>query len=209
MFHDAKEFIESRTTLRPPVAIVLGSGLGGFAGELICSEEFRYADIPHWPVSTAVGHAGKLVFGMLPGRTLDEHELEPLEVAVMCGRAHLYEGYTAAQVTFGVRVLGQLGVRAIIFTNAAGGINKNFKIGDLMLITDHINLFPEHPLRGQNDERLGARFPDMSAPYDHTLLQYAKQAAAELGIGNLEASRTGAGNQTQRRRVRSGAWPQL
>jgi len=182
MFHDAKEFIESRTKLRPSVAIVLGSGLGGFADELIGSEEFRYADIPHWPVSTAVGHAGKLVFGLLAGRTLDEHELAPLEVAVMCGRAHLYEGYTAAQVTLGVRVLGQLGVRAIIFTNAAGGINTSLERGGLLLITDHINLTGANPLAGPNDNSLGPRFPDMSEAYSRAYRETAKQVARELGI---------------------------
>ena len=182
MFHDAKEFIESRTKLRPSVAIVLGSGLGGFANELIGSEEFRYTDIPHWPVSTAVGHAGKLVFGLLPGRTLDEHELAPLEVAVMCGRAHLYEGYTAAQVTLGVRVLGQLGVRAIIFTNAAGGINTSLERGGLLLITDHINLTGANPLAGPNDDSLGPRFPDMSEAYSRAYRETAKQVARELGI---------------------------
>jgi purine-nucleoside phosphorylase len=182
MFSDAKEFIESRTKLRPSVAVVLGSGLGGFADELIGREEFRYADIPHWPVSTAIGHAGKLVFGQLPGRTLDEHELAPLEVAVMCGRAHLYEGYTAAQVSFGVRVLGQLGVRAIVFTNAAGGINTSLERGGLLLITDHINLTGANPLAGPNDDSLGPRFPDMSEAYSRAYRETAKQAARELGI---------------------------
>jgi len=182
MFQDAKAFIESRTKLRPSVAVVLGSGLGGLADELIGSEEFLYANIPHWPVSTAVGHAGKLVFGMLPGRILDEHELAPLEVAVICGRAHLYEGYTAAQVTFGVRVLGILGVRAIIFTNAAGGINTSLERGGLLLITDHINLTGANPLAGPNDDSLGPRFPDMSEAYSRAYRETARQVARELGI---------------------------
>ena len=182
MFGDAKEFIESRTRLRPSVAVVLGSGLGGFAGELIGREEIRYADIPQWPVSTAVGHAGKLVFGLLPGRTLDEHGLAPLEVAVMCGRAHLYEGYTPAQVSFGVRVLGQLGVRAIVFTNAAGGINTTLERGGLLMITDHINLTGSNPLAGPNDDSLGPRFPDMSEAYSRAYRETATQVARELGI---------------------------
>ena len=165
-------YLESRTKFRPRVAVVLGSGLGGFADELIGRQEFAYADIPEWPVSTAIGHAGKLVFGFLG----------TLEVAVMSGRVHLYEGYTPAQVTFGVRVLGTLGARSMLFTNAAGGINLAFERGALVLISDHINLQGSNPLSGPNDESLGPRFPDMSEAYSRAYREMARTAARELGI---------------------------
>jgi purine-nucleoside phosphorylase len=165
-------FLESSTKFRPRVAVVLGSGLGGFADELTGREEFAYANIPEWPVSTAIGHAGKLVFGLLG----------TLEVAVMSGRVHLYEGYTPAQVTFGVRVLGMLGTRSVVLTNAAGGINLAFERGALVLISDHINLQGSNPLAGPNDESLGPRFPDMSEAYSRAYRETAKQAARELGI---------------------------
>lgn len=173
---DALRFLKSRTKLRPRVAVVLGSGLGGFADELIGREEFAYADIPEWPVSTAIGHAGKLIFGLLG----------TLEVAVMSGRVHLYEGYTPAQVTFGVRVLGTLGAHSMVFTNAAGGINLAFERGALVLISDHINLQGSNPLVGPNDESLGSRFPDMSEAYSRAYRETAKQAARELGIPLIE-----------------------
>ena len=171
-WRDAASFLQSRTRFRPRVAVVLGSGLGGFADELMGREEFAYADIPEWPVSTAIGHAGKLVFGFLGA----------LEVAVMSGRVHLYEGYTPAQVTFGVRVLGTLGARSMLFTNAAGGINLAFERGALVLISDHINLQGSNPLSGPNDESLGPRFPDMSEAYSRAYREMAKKAARELGI---------------------------
>ena len=172
MIAEAAAWISARTTLRPRVAVVLGSGLGGFADELIGREEFPYASIPHWPASTAVGHAGKLVLGLLG----------TLEVAVMSGRVHLYEGYTPAQVVFGVRVLGSLGVRAVVFTNAAGGINLAFERGALVVISDHINLQGANPLVGANDDTLGPRFPDMSEAYSLAYRATAKQVARELGI---------------------------
>jgi purine-nucleoside phosphorylase len=169
---EAAAWITERTKLRPRVAVVLGSGLGGFADELIGREEFPYASIPNWPASTAVGHAGKLVLGLLG----------TLEVAVMSGRAHLYEGYTPAQATFGVRVLGTLGVRAIVFTNAAGGINLAFERGVLVVISDHINLQGSNPLAGPNDDAMGPRFPDMSEAYSLADRETAKQVGRELGI---------------------------
>jgi purine-nucleoside phosphorylase len=169
---EAAAWITERTKLRPRVAVVLGSGLGGFADELIGREEFPYASIPNWPASTAVGHAGKLVLGLLG----------TLEVAVMAGRAHLYEGYTPAQATFGVRVLGRLGVRAIVFTNAAGGINLAFERGVLVVISDHINLQGSNPLAGPNDDAMGPRFPDMSEAYSLADRETAKQVGGELGI---------------------------
>lgn len=168
----AREFIEARTAIRPSVGVVLGSGLGAFAGELKGRDEILYSEIPGWPVSTAVGHAGKLVIG----------ELDALGVAVMAGRAHLYEGYTPAQSVYGVRVLGALGVRSMVFTNAAGGINLAYQRGGLVLISDHINLQGCNPLVGPNDDSLGPRFPDMSEAYSRDYLEIAKEVAAELGI---------------------------
>jgi len=168
----AARWIAERTKLRPRVAVVLGSGLGGFADELSAREDFAYASIPNWPASTAVGHAGKLVLGLLG----------PLEIAVMSGRAHLYEGYSPWQVTFGVRVLGKLGVRAFVFTNAAGGINTTFERGALVLISDHINLQGSNPLVGPNDDALLPRFPDMTEAYASAYRETARQVARELGI---------------------------
>ena len=178
LIDDAARSLESRTKLRPRVAVVLGSGLGGFADELIGREEFPYSTIPHWPASTAVGHAGKLVLGLLnPTGTVG-----PLEVAVMSGRVHLYEGYTAWQVAYGVRVLAKLGVLSFVLTNAAGGINLAFERGSLVLISDHINLQGANPLVGPNDDILGPRFPDMSEAYARSYRDTAKQVARELGI---------------------------
>ena len=170
--HAARELIESRTALRPRVAVVLGSGLGAFAGELDEAVEIPYSAIPHWPASTAAGHAGKLVVGKLRG----------LPVAVMSGRAHLYEGYTPQQVTFPVRVLGALGVAGMVFTNAAGGINRALERGGLVLISDHINLQGANPLTGPNLDALGPRFPDMSEAYSARYRVIARQTALELGI---------------------------
>jgi len=172
MMRAALEFLESRTARRPRTAVVLGSGLGAFADELSDADVIPYAEIPHWPCSTAAGHAGKLVLG----------RLGKLDVAVMAGRAHLYEGYTAAQVTFGVRVLGMLGVRRIVFTNAAGGINLALERGGLVLIADHINLQGCNPLAGPNDDALGPRFPDLSEAYSRRLRAVAHDVASGLAI---------------------------
>jgi purine-nucleoside phosphorylase len=172
VIQEAREYIEWRTPLRATVAVVLGSGLGAFADELEERIEIAYADIPGWPRSAAQGHAGKLVIG----------KLGSLEVAVMAGRVHLYEGWTPAQVTFGVRVLGALGVRGIVFTNAAGGINLSLGRGGLMLISDHINLQGSNPLVGANDDKLGPRFPDMSEAYSKCYRAAAQAVAKELGI---------------------------
>ncbi len=169
---EAKQYLERLATNAPKVAVVLGSGLGAFADELSATQEVAYSSIPHWPQSTAVGHAGKLVFGCLG----------QLPVVVMAGRAHLYEGYTPEQVVFGVRVLAKLGVRAFVFTNAAGGINPSYGRGGLVLISDHINLQGSNPLAGPNDEALGARFPDMSEAYSAELRKLAKNVADELGV---------------------------
>ncbi len=169
---DAVQYLQARAARVPRVALVLGSGLGAFAGELSDRIEIPYRDIPHWPVSTAVGHAGKLVFG----------RLGTLDLAVMCGRAHLYEGYTPAQVVFGVRVLARLGARVLALTNAAGGINPSLERGGLVLISDHLNLQGSNPLVGPNDDSLGPRFPDMSDAYSSELRRIARDVAAGLGI---------------------------
>jgi len=170
--HGAISYLKSRVTHEPKVAVVLGSGLGAFAEELSDRLEIPYADIPDWPVSTAVGHAGKLVFGSLSG----------LPVAVMAGRCHLYEGYTMVQVTMGVRALHSLGVRTIVFTNAAGGINLSYRQGALVLISDHINLQGANPLIGPNDDSLGPRFPDMSDAYSAECRVMAHSVSDAVGI---------------------------
>jgi purine-nucleoside phosphorylase len=168
----AREYLEARAGRTPRIAVVLGSGLGAFDAELDHSIEIPYRDIPNWPVPTAVGHAGKLVFGRQGGR----------EVVVMSGRVHLYEGYTPAQVTFGVRVLGMLGVRTMVFTNAAGGVSLSLARGGLVLISDHINLQGSNPLCGPNDDCLGPRFPDMTDAYSSRLRAIAREVGAEVGI---------------------------
>jgi purine-nucleoside phosphorylase len=172
VIHEAIRFIEGHTGLRPAVGVVLGSGLGAFADELAERVDISYHEIPGWPSSTAVGHAGKLILGTLCG----------VNVAVMAGRAHLYEGYSPAQVTYGVRVLGSLGVKSMVFTNAAGGINLELQRGGIVLISDHINLQGSNPLAGPNDDALGPRFPDMSEAYSQQFRSVAKQVAAELCV---------------------------
>jgi len=172
MIAEAAHFLASQTALRPSVAVVLGSGLGAFADELADRTEIPYAGIPGWPCATAIGHAGKLVLG----------KLGELDIAVMAGRVHLYEGYTPAQVTFGVRVLGSLGVRSIVFTNAAGGINLALERGGLVLISDHINLQASNPLVGPNHDQHGPRFPDMSEAYSRDLRTLAHEVGSEIGL---------------------------
>jgi purine-nucleoside phosphorylase len=153
------------------IGVVLGSGLGGFADTLADRHETLYSAIPNWPASTALGHAGKLVTGRI-GQT---------EVVVLAGRAHLYEGYTAQQVIFGIRELKRRGVESLVLTNAAGAINLAYRPGDLVLISDHINLLGSNPLTGPNDDSVGPRFPDMSEAYSSEYRTIAKAAATELG----------------------------
>jgi purine-nucleoside phosphorylase len=172
MIHEAKEYIENSTSVRPVIGVVLGSGLGAFAAELTDRVDLPYAELPGWPGSTAVGHAGRLILG----------KVGDLDVAVMAGRVHLYEGYSPAQVTFGVRVLGTLGVRSMVFTNAAGGVNLSLERGALVLISDHINLQGSNPLAGPNDDSLGPRFPDMSEAYSPQYRAIAKAVSVELSI---------------------------
>lgn len=169
---EAKRLIESRTSLRPSIGVVLGSGLGALADELTDRTDIPYEEIPGWPRSSTVGHVGRLIAG----------KLGDVEVVVMAGRAHLYEGNTPQQVTYGVRVLRSMGVRCMIFTNAAGGINLSLERGGLVLISDHINLQGSNPLVGPNDDSLGPRFPDMSEAYSRAYREIAKEVAAELCI---------------------------
>jgi purine-nucleoside phosphorylase len=169
---EAAQYIQQRTALRPSVAVVLGSGLGAFADELTGRVDIPYSEIPGWPTSTAIGHAGKLIVG----------NLCDLPVAVMAGRAHLYEGNTPAQATHGMRVLHALGVRSVVLTNAAGGINRALDRGGLVLISDHINLQGSNPLVGPNDDSCGPRFPDMSEAYSLRFREIAKAVAADLCI---------------------------
>jgi purine-nucleoside phosphorylase len=164
--------IRDATDLEPRVGVILGSGLGGLADALENRVEIPYGEIPGWPVSTAVGHTGVLVLG----------EVDRVPIAVMRGRAHLYEGVSADQAVFGVRVLGRLGVRTLVVTNAAGGINAAFRPGMLVVISDHVNLQGTSPLVGPNDEELGPRFPDMSDAYDPELRLLAREAANRLGL---------------------------
>jgi purine-nucleoside phosphorylase len=156
----------------PDTAIVLGSGLGDFADRLLEAVDLPYVDLPHWPPATVVGHSGRLVIGSLGAR----------RVAALAGRAHLYEGHPLSTVTFAVRVMGRLGVRQIVLTNAAGGINTAFGRGALMVIDDHINLLGSNPLLGPNDDRFGVRFPDMSVVYSSRLRRIADEAAAAAGV---------------------------
>lgn len=169
---EAVSYLQQRLHRTPKIAVVLGSGLGVFAEALADRVEVPYTEIPNWPRSTAIGHAGKLVIG----------KLGALEVICLSGRAHLYEGYSPQQVTFPVRVMKKLGVDSMVFTNAAGGINLAYEQGALVLISDHINLQGVNPLAGPNDDSLGPRFPDMSEAYNSHYRYVAKLVAAELHI---------------------------
>ncbi len=169
---EAAGWVRERIGPPPDVAIVLGSGLGEFTAALGESTSCPYDDIPHWPASAVIGHAGKLVVGTLAGK----------RVAALSGRAHFYEGHDLRTVTFATRVIGALGVKTLILTNAAGGVNLTFKPGTLMLMDDHINLMGSNPLVGANDERFGPRFPDMSEVYSTRLRQLAGDAARARGL---------------------------
>lgn len=159
----------------PETAIILGTGLGSLVNEITEKYEIEYKDIPNFPLSTVEGHSGKLIFGKLGDK----------EIMAMQGRFHFYEGYSMKEVTFPVRVMRELGIKTLFVSNAAGGMNPEFIIGDLMIITDHINMFPEHPLRGKNIP-YGDRFPDMSTAYDKELIAKAKEIADEKGIRIVE-----------------------
>lgn len=168
----AAEFIRSKTALRPAIALVLGSGLGDFADSMTDAVRIPYGEIPHFPRSTAIGHAGRLVMGRIAATP----------VAVMQGRVHLYEGHSIKDVAFPIRVFGRLGIRAVILTNAAGGISSDLHPGCLVLIRDHINLQAVSPLTGPNDERFGLRFFDMTAAYDFEFQRIAHEEAKRLGL---------------------------
>ncbi len=172
---ETAEWIKQHTASRPQTAIVLGTGLGKLAAEIDVIDAFNYADIPNFPVSTVEGHSGRLLFGKLGGK----------EVMALEGRFHYYEGYDMKQVTFPVRVMHEMGIKVLFVSNAAGGMNPDFEIGDLMIINDHINFMPEHPLRGKNFPT-GPRFPDMSEAYDRELLAMGRSIAAEKGIRVVE-----------------------
>ncbi len=166
------EYIRSKVSDMPTTAIILGTGLGALVDHIEDKQYIPYTEIPNFPVSTVEGHSGNLIFGTLAGK----------RVIAMQGRFHYYEGYDMKQVTFPVRVFKALGVDTLFVSNAAGGMNKEFRVGDIMIITDHINLFPENPLRGKNYSELGPRFPAMTEPYDKHLIKLADEIAAEKGI---------------------------
>jgi len=168
----AAKVILERTPLRPKIGLVLGSGLGGFADALTKSTNIPYAEVPSFPQATAIGHAGRLVVG----------NAGQVPVAAMQGRVHQYEGYSAQQVAFPIRVFGRMGIKAVILTNAAGGINLGYSQGALVLIRDHINLQGTNPLVGPNDDRFGLRFPDMTHTYARSYREIAREEAAKLGI---------------------------
>jgi purine-nucleoside phosphorylase len=167
-----ESFLRSKVKNIPEIAIILGTGLGELVKEIDIQSEISYEEIPNFPVSTVEGHSGKLIFGTLGGKP----------IIAMQGRFHYYEGYDMHQVTFPIRVFQALGIKYLFVSNAAGGMNSSFEIGDIMLIEDHINLFPEHPLRGKNFNELGVRFPDMSEAYDKKLRQMVSEIAKENNI---------------------------
>lgn len=169
---ETAEYLKGRTGASPQVGIILGTGLGGLVNEIEASHVVPYEEIPHFPVSTVEGHSGKLIFGTLGGK----------QVLAMQGRFHYYEGYDMKQVTFPVRVMKALGINDLVVSNASGGVNPGFEIGDLMILNDHINLFPTNPLIGANHPELGPRFPDMSDVYDKELIGKAKSIASRNGI---------------------------
>ena len=169
---ETTEFINQKFNQQPEVGIVLGTGLGGLVNEMDVKCTLEYKDIPNFPVSTVESHSGKLIFGVLGGKM----------VVAMQGRFHYYEGYSLNEVTFPIRVMKMLGVKRLLLSNASGGVNPDYEVGEIMFINDHINLFPEHPLRGPNLDELGPRFPDMSEPYDLKMLKVAREIAAEKGI---------------------------
>ena len=169
---EAADFICQHWQENPHVGMILGTGLGGLAGQIEAAAKIPYEEIPHFPHSTVESHTGQLVCGRLKG----------LPIVVMEGRFHYYEGYSLEQVTFPVRVMKELGAEILLVTNAAGGMNPEYQLADVIIIEDHINLMPDNPLRGVNDDNLGPRFPDMIAPYDAELISISQQAAKELDI---------------------------
>jgi len=171
------EFIKQRVNGKTPrTAIILGTGLGDLVNHIEIEHEIPYQEIPNFPVSTVEGHKGRLIFGMLGKKY----------IMAMQGRFHYYEGYDMKQVTFPIRVMKAIGVKTLFVSNASGGMNPDFKVGDLMMITDHINLFPEHPLRGKNYNELGTRFPSMDETYSRRLMEMAREVAREKNVRLME-----------------------
>jgi len=174
-------FIKNIYPQVPSTGIILGSGLGNLVSEIEVEAAIEYSQLPHFPVSTVKGHGGKLLFGKLAGKT----------VVVMSGRFHFYEGYAPEQIAYPVRVMKQLGIETLFVSNAAGGVNPGFRVGDLMIIRDHISLFVRNPLIGPNEEAIGTRFPDMSEPYNKELIAKAKQIGEQNGFNLKEGVYTG------------------
>ena len=175
-FKESLSYLKAAYPHTPQVGIVLGSGLGNFSNEVEVEKEINYGDIPHFPVSTVEGHKGKLILGNLSGK----------KVVCMAGRFHFYEGYDIEQVVFPIRIMKLLGIKALLLSNAAGGVNPDFNVGDLMIITDHVSFFTRNPLMGKNISEFGPRFPDMSEPYKKELIQKAKDSGKSLGISLRE-----------------------
>ena len=171
-FKAAASYIQGRTDVKPSIGIILGTGLGGLVNEIDIVHEIAYENIPHFPISTVKGHSGKLIFGLLGGKS----------VVAMQGRFHYYEGYDLKEVTFPVRVMKFLGIERLFVSNASGGVNEAFEIGEIMILNDHIDLFPGNPLIGKNFEELGPRFPDMSEPYCHSMIEKAQEIAEANNI---------------------------
>ena len=169
---ESARFLKTKIDEIPQIAIILGTGLGDLINYITNSKAIEYKDIPNFPISTVEGHSGRLIFGELGGK----------KVMAMQGRFHYYEGYDMKEVTFPVRVMQNLGIKWLFVSNAAGGMNKEFKVGDVMVITDHINLFPENPLRGKNYEELGTRFPAMTEAYSHDMIAKADAIAEKKGM---------------------------
>jgi purine-nucleoside phosphorylase len=169
---ESTAYIQSQTSIQPSIGIILGTGLGGLVKEIEIIDEISYENIPHFPVSTVESHSGKLIFGKIGGK----------HVVAMQGRFHYYEGYSLQQVTFPVRVMKMLGIEKLFVSNASGGVNPDFEVGEIMIMNDHINLFPGNPLIGKNIDELGPRFPDMSDPYDQGLIDKACEIANQLQI---------------------------
>lgn len=165
--NETASYISKYFSKTPEIGIILGTGLGGLVREITVEKEIPYSELPHFPTSSVEGHAGKLIIGTLAGKP----------IVAMQGRIHYYEGWSMKEVTYPIRVMKFLGIKLLVLSNAAGGLNPDYKVGDIMLIRDHINLFPEHPLRGENDNRLGPRFPDMSEVYQQTYRTLAHQIA--------------------------------
>lgn len=166
------DYIQTKTNFFPDYGVILGSGLGGFTNDMEVEFILPYSEIPNFPISTVEGHQGALVFGHIGTK----------KVVAMQGRFHYYEGYDMKQVTFPIRVMKHLGVDKLIVSNASGGVNQSYKVGSIVLIKDHVNFFPEHPLRGKNDQRFGPRFVNMSEPYSRNMIAKAKEIASDLSI---------------------------